>query len=284
MKKPLLLLSFILSGILLFSKEYTDQISKEIETSGNLQEKVLYFGNLFGSVDVEGYNGSVILIEVLRNIEYENSEELETAKEELQLLLTETSKGYLLYYNMPEVKVDEEKMRTSINFCDRKLEYDFTFDVKIRVPEELNLDISTVNKGDIHIENSKGILDIGNVNGSIDMEDVSNIKEASTVNGSIEISFRQNPSGKSTYTTINGDIRLKLKNDFSSEVEFTSMNGDLYTDFKNIEYQSHKVDKHEKNGGLIYEIKTSPIVQFGNGKNSMEMSSINGSFYLLNNE
>ncbi|MFC2106707.1 DUF4097 family beta strand repeat-containing protein [Bacteroidota bacterium] len=282
--RKLLLLSFIISGSLLFSKEYTDQISKEIKTSGNLQEKVLYFGNLFGSVDVEGYKGNTIKIEVLRNIQYESNEELEIAKEELQLMLTETNKGYLLHYNMPEVKIDEEKMRTSFNFCGESLEYKFEFNVKIMVPEDINLHISTVDKGDVSIEKTSGLLEINNVNGSISMKDVSSITEVSTVNGSIEISFNKNPAGKSVYKTINGDIRLKLKNEFSSTVEFTSMNGDLYTDFENIEYHSHKIDKQEHKEGIRYEIKSNPTVQFGNGKNQMNMSSINGSFYLLNNE
>ena len=133
----------------------------------------LSFGNLFGSVDVTGYNGNTIKIEMSRNITYDKINELEIAKEELQLMIVENSKGYLLHYNMPEVKVDEENMSSSFNFCNRDLEYEFVFDVKISVPRQMNLKISTVDKGDVFLENCSGDLDIGNVNGNVEMKNVS---------------------------------------------------------------------------------------------------------------
>lgn len=284
MKQVLLLLSFILLAGWLFSEEYTDKIHKEVNTSGDLKQKLICFENLFGEVTVEGYNGNTIKFEISRKIEYENESELEKAKEELQLLITENNKGYIFYYNMPQIEIDEEDMNISFNFCGEELEYNFTYDVKILVPQNINLKISTIDKGDVHVERCNGQLDIGNINGSIDLKDVEQLLEASTVNGSIEIEFSENPEGESNYSTINGDVKLKLREDFSARVEFSSMNGDLYTDFNNIKNQTRQVEKTENKGKTRYEIKSRPVLQFGNGKNMMNFSSINGSFYLMNSD
>lgn len=59
----------------------------------------------------------------------------------------------------------------------------------IKVPQQFDLKVGTINNGDILIENVSGELEINNVNGDIKLTNVSGSAVATTVNGEVKSQF-----------------------------------------------------------------------------------------------
>jgi DUF4097 and DUF4098 domain-containing protein YvlB len=103
--------------------------------------------------------------------------------------------------------VEEENNRVRISTGMPDQFYNLT----IEVPAKTNLEISTVNGGDISVDGVDGELEIGNVNGGITLTRVSGSVVAHTTNGDVKVALlRVTPQKSMAFTTLNGDIDLTL--------------------------------------------------------------------------
>ncbi|MBT1712579.1 hypothetical protein KK062_30370, partial [Fulvivirgaceae bacterium PWU5] len=66
-------------------------------------------------------------------------------------------------------------------------------DFTLKVPAGIHVMVSTINEGDITVENVKGVVDANNINGSIKLSDLVREAEASTINGDVDIEYDKNP-------------------------------------------------------------------------------------------
>ena len=161
MKQLIVLLSFTLGmcvqNVPAQKKEFTEVIRKELEVN-NATESSLVIKNVFGSIDVEGYSGRTIQIEVKRSIEAENPSDLELGKAELQLKITEQPNRVIIRPDAPYIEFDEDKLR--YRWCDNSydLGYEHNLNIKVKVPNTMLIDVSTVNNGEVLVENTQGNL------------------------------------------------------------------------------------------------------------------------------
>src|SRR5579863_5722959 len=166
--------------------EFKQHISKEF-TISKTTGGVLALYNLNGSLNVEGYSGDKVLIEVDERIASDDSASLEIGKKEFKLAFDTIADTIVVYIAEP---FDTRPCRN----CDRwerrnrygdrdEIPYDFNLVFTVKVPYHMNLDISTVNKGDITVEGVTGALHVNNVNGKINIRDAKGDTWAHTING-----------------------------------------------------------------------------------------------------
>lgn len=262
------------------AQEFKEHVSKQFTVNAKNTEAVLAVYNIFGSIKVEGYDGDKVLLEIDKKITAKSQEEVDKGKEEFKFEMEQLQDSILVYIaapydSRPRQNWDRDEDRRSIR-------YKYYLDLVVKVPQGMRLRVSTVNDGNIQVNNVFGHLFVSNVNGSIDIENAKGITKATTVNGKLNVRYAVNPPAASNYHTINGDITVYYKTNLDAELFFKSMNGSYYTDFDNAEPISNTLVKNgEKNDkGTVYKIVKNAGVKIGNGGKQFHFETLNGNVYI----
>jgi hypothetical protein len=260
-------------------QEFKQHISKEF-TLQKGAGGVLALYNLNGSLNVEGYSGDKVLIEVDERLTADDSQTLEIGKKEFKLGFDQTADSIIVYIAEP---FDTRPCRN----CDpgwnrRDIDYDFDLAFTIKVPYHMNLDISTVNKGDITVESVSGSMRVNNVNGKITIRDAKADTWAHTINGDLTVNYLDVPTGNSEWYTLNGKLSVTFPASLSADLQFKSMNGSFYTDFPKWEVLPAKVTKNvQKNGsGTEYKLIIDKQIRIGDGGRLFKFETLNGNIYI----
>ena len=105
-------------------------------------------------------------------------------------------------------------------------------DLEIQVPVGSTVRLSTVNDGDIEVENIDGEVEVSNTNGEIHVRNVRGPVSASTVNGDVTVVFRgAMVAAPMAFSTLNGDVDVTFPADLKATVRLQSDNGEIYSDF-----------------------------------------------------
>ena len=104
--------------------------------------------------------------------------------------------------------------------------------LRIEVPAGSSLELSTVNGGDIEVENVTGELDLHNTNGEIHVKNVKGPVSATTVNGDVSVVFTSAMvAAPMAFSTLNGDVEVTLPASLKADVRLRSDNGEIFSDF-----------------------------------------------------
>lgn len=262
-------------------QEFKQHISREF-TLQQGTEGVLALYNLNGSLNVEGYSGNKVMIEIDERLTADNNEDLETGKKEFRLGFDTTADSIIVYIAEP---FDTRPCHN----CDRwdrgdrrDIPYDFNLVFTVKVPYHMNLDISTVNKGDITVENVSGALRVNNVNGAITIKDAKGETRAHTINGNLTVNYLDVPNGNSEYYTLNGKLSVTYPASLSADLQFKSWNGSFYTDFPNWQVLPVKVTKNvqKKGSGTEYQLIIDKQIRIGDGGRLFKFETMNGNIYI----
>jgi hypothetical protein len=259
------------------AQEFKDHIKKEF-TVQKAASTVLAIYNLEGSIDVQGYAGDKVVIEIDEVIHASTQEQLETGKKEFKLGFDQKNDSIIIYTAEPY------DTRPGINrWNDRHIEYRCQLEFTVKVPYDMNLDIRTVNKGRLAITDVGGALRTHNVNGGITIKNAKGTTEARTINGPVTINYLRVPPDTSSYYTLNGTLEVTYPDDLSADVQFKSMNGSLFTDYDNTETLPVAVVKNVEKGssrGTLYRLDIARRVKFGNGGRVLKFETMNGDIYI----
>lgn len=113
---------------------------------------------------------------------------------------------------------------------DRRRHWDVSYEIWL--PQQSNLDVSTVNGG-VTIQEVQGEIQAHTVNGGVDLEHVAGNVKGSTVNGGLRAELadsRWNGAGLHLSTT-NGGIIVGLPSSYSGTIESSTVNGGIHCDF-----------------------------------------------------
>ena len=66
-------------------------------------------------------------------------------------------------------------------------EYDYKMNFLVRVPRSVHVTVSTINDGDVVVENMHGKVNAENINGAIKLTDLTQAATASTINGNVDV-------------------------------------------------------------------------------------------------
>jgi DUF4097 and DUF4098 domain-containing protein YvlB len=103
---------------------------------------------------------------------------------------------------------------------------------EIEAPARANLKLSTVNGGEILVENVEGDLTVSNTNGGIVLNNVAGTVNAGTTNGHVRASMTRVTADKDmAFTSLNGTVDVTLPPTTKATLRLRSNNGDVYSDF-----------------------------------------------------
>lgn len=128
--------------------------------------------------------------------------------------------------------------------------YQHPIDLTIRVPQHFSLRLSTVNDGDITVDNVSGELEVTNVNGAIKLNQVAGSAVANTVNGNLIAVFRSVTAGAPmAFSTLNGKVDVTFPGSIRAALKMKSEQGDVYSDFEvAVDKSAAKVTRTTQNG------------------------------------
>lgn len=176
----------------------------------------LNLGVVRGSITVTGYDGDEVLINY--GGEDASSGQQEVTRQGLRRI-SDSGIGFEVTEDNNEVHVGSVSPMRSVDF-------------RVSVPRNFALHLSTVNGGEIRVENVSGEMEISNVNGPITLVNVGGSVVANTVNGDISATFRSVAEGKPmAFTNLNGDIDVTFPAGVRMNARMRSEWGEVFTDF-----------------------------------------------------
>ena len=284
-----LLLIPVLAGLVLScaqspatAQEFKEHVSKEFTVSKSGSSALAIY-NVNGFIKVEGYSGDKVVIEVDKSITAKNNQDLEVGKKEFQLQFDQQGDSIVAYIAEPfDSRPRRSRNRGNSWGNDREVDYDFTLNFIVKVPNRMNLIVSTVNRGNVSVKDVEGSLKARNVNGAITLTNVKGTTDAHTINGNLDVDYVANPPENSSYYTLNGNINVSYPTNLSADLQFKTFQGKFFTDFPNTEVLPVQAIKTtQKTGdGTVYKLNKNTAIRIGSGGKTFKFETFNGNIYI----
>ena len=282
MKKTVVILLCL--PLLANAQSFSDKITRELKFEKAGTSNTFILANLNGSVKVQGYDGDKILIEAERTIKAKTDARLEQGKKEMQLQQIDRVDTLIVYVGGGCSHFGYRTNRRHNNGwsyhwdCDNgdcNPPYDYKFNFTVKVPNGINIEVSTVNDGNVTVENVKGKVKAENVNGAIRLSALAGQTYASTINGDVDVEYSKNPNQDSRYYSLNGDINALFVKGLAANMSFKSFNGDLYTNVQNLQGLPAIIEKKQDKEGVNLKIAGNRF-KVGNGGAMLDFETFNG--------
>jgi hypothetical protein len=159
-----------------------------------------------------------------------------------------------------------------------------TVDLTLRVPVNCSMHLSTVNDGNIEVENVNGDLEINCTNGSVKLMGISGSAVAHALNEDLTASFvKVNPQKSMSFSSLNGKIDVTLPSDVKANIYMKSDQGEIYSDF-DMKVQNEPARQEDNTKGTKGKFRIS--VERGmrgtinGGGQEIQMTNFNGDIYI----
>lgn len=161
-----------------------------------------------------------------------------------------------------------------------------TIDFEIKVPKNFSLNIKTVNKGDIYVENVQGEFEVSNTNGAITMKDISGSVIADAMNKDIVVSFLSVSNNPMAFSNFNGDIDVTFPGNFKAMIKAKTQQGEIFTDFNLDLKSSDKPTVTKKDGSGVYKVSRNEWVSgtLNGGGQEVQFQTYNGDILIRNKD
>ena len=233
--------------------------------------------NIDGYIHLIGTSGSQVRMTAHQTIHAETDSDLDQAKKEVQLELTENPGSVSIYYDAPwRCKGDHNR---GCDWDQRRF-YNVTYDIDVEVPRDARIVVSTVNNGDIRIEKTDGAFEVNDINGGITMSDIAGSGAVKTINGPVVVKFVRNPSEASSFSTLNGEMDIYFQRTFSADLLFKTFNGQVYTDFDVAPRATPVAQPEQKNGKFVFHSNVFVAGRVGSGGPELKFDAFNGNIRL----
>lgn len=268
MKWPLLGFALILSGVS-FGQPATERIPVPL-TDPN-RPVFLEVGIISGGIVVKGYAGKEVIVEATMAPGDDDNRPQEKTAGKLKLI-PNTSMG---------LTAEEQDNTVSVSTGIRGISHQI--DLVIQVPTACSMNLSTVNGGDIQVENVNGDLEVNNTNGSITLKQIAGSAVAQTVNGEVRVEFTGVNADKAmSFSSLNGDIDVTFPASLKATVQLKSEQGEIYSDFDiQMQKTAARVDKNEQGKGK-YRVTVEKAMRgtINGGGQEIQFNNFNGSIYI----
>ena len=147
-----------------------------------------------------------------------------------------------------------------------------------RIPRRANLELSTVNDGEILVSNISGNLQLENTNGPITARNISGSVIAETVNESIDVSFASiDASNAMSLISFNGDINLGLPPAAKVQLHLDNARGEIYSDFEvEIKPSKRVTERSDEHGGVEVRIESIIVADINGGGSVIKLKTLHG--------
>lgn len=147
-----------------------------------------------------------------------------------------------------------------------------------RVPRRANLELSTVNDGDIVVRDVTGALQLENVNGPITATNINGAVIAESVNDAINVSFTGVSANEATsLSSLNGDIIVTLPAKAGAELRVDNAEGQIESDFElDVKPTKPSVTRNEGRGGVSVRVEDVIVATVNGGGPVIKLKTLNG--------
>lgn len=250
-----------------------EAIQKALSFSDPSGARSLNVDNVEGAIHVTGYDGAAVQVEIAKTIRARSKDDLARAKKEVELKISERNNRIELYVDGP-FRCDNGGRNN------RRLYYRVNYDFQIKVPRNCDLDLRTINNGDIRVESVSGKYDVENINGKIEMTEIAGSGRVHAINGGVKVLFNQNPTGDCSFGSLNGNINVAFRPDFSADCWFKTFNGAAYTDFEIRPLPQPVAEKERRDGVFVYKSNRFFGGRIGKGGPQIKFDTLNGNIYV----
>ena len=236
--------------------------------------------NVFGSIEVVGGTGNQVELVVDENTRAESKDALALAHTEVTLDITQPDGGLKLYVNGPFRCNCEDGCRGHRRDGDG---YIVKMDFVLHVPNNVDVNVRTVNEGRIVVRNVDGHFVARNVNGDIELDSMAGSGLAHTVNGPVKVTFRRNPLEASSFQSVNGNIDLFFARGLSADFRSKTFNGGIYSDFPVTTMPVNAPTREEHGGKVVFRADRFTAARISNGGPEIKIENLNGDIRILEN-
>ena len=244
----------------------TRELMETIPVSAN-EPLVVIVKNIIGPIHVTGHDANRVEMHATETVRGDLQADIERARAEMQLR-TETEPGRVAFRVR---NIDGDSGRRNSNWDN----YSIAYDIELRVPRGATLEISTVNDGDVTVEDVNGELDLKNVNGAVRLVRAGGGGSIHTVNGDVDASFARSPSEATSFHTVNGEVDVTFPANLSAELAFHTLQGDVFTDF-DVESLSAPPEVRRDRGRYVMNTNHNSAFRVGTGGERHTFNTLNG--------
>ncbi|HET7609569.1 MAG TPA: DUF4097 family beta strand repeat-containing protein, partial [Gammaproteobacteria bacterium] len=228
--------------------------------------------NILGPIHVTGHDASRVEMHATETVRGDLQADIERARAQMQLR-TETEPGRVAI-RVRHVGDDDDGRRNS-GWDNYSIEYD----IDVRVPRGATLHVSTVNDGDVTVEDVNGEFELKNVNGGVRLVRAGGNGTINTVNGDVEAIFARAPSAATSFHTVNGDLDVTFPANLAAELAFHTMQGDVFTDF-DVESLSVPPEVRRDRGRYVVNTNRNSAFRVGAGGERHSFNTLNGDIFV----
>ncbi|WP_224995456.1 DUF4097 family beta strand repeat-containing protein [Cesiribacter sp. SM1] len=252
-------------------------ITESLNLPQNSSQYTIKVMNLNGKVDIQGHSGTAVEMKASKTVEARrNADQLE---QEWKLVFRQEGNTVLVYADGPGVTVKQNSSGNwSYSVNNDSKDGMVKFDIELRVPDAAVVQASTINAGDVSMQNLQSDAEATNVNGAVRLTNMNGNVKATTVNGDVEVQSKKAPSIDTKFTTVNGAVRLTYPPQLAANIQYTSVSGDFYTDF---DVTASPLKEEKRNGGgTYYKVGGKSALQVGQGGPKIKITTVNGDMFL----
>ncbi|MBI3189753.1 MAG: hypothetical protein HYZ33_03800 [Ignavibacteriales bacterium] len=200
---------------------------------------------LNGSITVKGTGGNEVTVEANSRSSDEDGAGNEDKKRGLRRI-PNTSTGL-------QVEEDDNEVTVSTGYMSSGR----TVNLVIQVPTNTSMKLSTLNDGDVKVENVTGDIEVSNLNGAVTLDNISGSAVVDALNENINVVFAKVDQKKSmSFSSMNGEIDVTFPPDVKATMRLKNDMGEIYSDFDiKMDYKATKVE--DKGQGKIGKKKIS---------------------------
>jgi hypothetical protein len=185
---------------------------------------------------------------------------------------TLTNSGYEL-----EVEEDNNRIEVDTDGLVSKVS------IVARVPKRADLELSTVNNGEIIVRDVIGKMELENINGPITAINISGSIIAEAINKDIKIGFAKvNDGDVSALSSINGKLILTLPAKAGVELHLDSNRGEIISDFEvDVKPSKPVINRNNDRDGMSVRIENTVVATINGGGPIIKMKTLNGDIQIL---
>ena len=147
-----------------------------------------------------------------------------------------------------------------------------------RIPRRADLDISTVNYGEIIVRDIEGRLQLNNANGPITATGINGSVIAESINEDVDIAFTRIAGDDAmALSSINGDLTLAMPDDAGVQLQIDNARGEIYSDFE-VEVQPSQpiIERTDNRSGVEVRVESVIVANVNGGGTVVRLKTLNG--------
>jgi hypothetical protein len=273
-----ILFSIFFSVSQTLAQAFEEKTTKTIQLSRADDKMLVSIQNLKGFVTVEAYKGNAVEFEIEKIVTGETPADLAYGKQNNNIIIEERTDTVIAYISSPNARWRGYRYG-NINFSGDD-GYTFKFNIKVRVPEGVSLDVAS--NGEVQIAEVKGNIK-ARAHQGLKLLNIAGRAQASAHHGDMEVTYTSPIPANSSFHTHHGDIRLSVPAKPDADIFFDSYHGEFFTEFTDVQTMPAEVNTSvsAEKQGKSYKIEKKKALRLGKGGITLDFKSHHGNFYLI---